>query len=126
MVTTQIPLIFTLSKNNKTQAMKKSTLFTLMNLLVGQGLNRKDAYAAAVIQLQELEETPIQIVKAIKADDTETTRVVHRDFSKYQPKGTGRPAPADSILYVDVVKQTLGEKNCIISFKLSRIISVAA
>ena len=106
--------------------MKNRIIFTLMNALVGQGINRKDAYALAVIQLEELAETPVQVVKALKSDDTETTRVVHRDFSKYQPKGTGRPAPADSILYVDVVKQMLGEKNCIISFKASRIISVAA
>lgn len=106
--------------------MKKSTLFTLMNLLVGQGLNRKDAYALAVMQLEELAETPIQVVKALKSDDTETTRVVHRDFSSYSSKGTCRQAPADSILYVDVVKQMTGQRNPIISFKTSRIISVAA
>ena len=69
--------------------------------------------------------TNIQVVTFRKKDNSVTTRVVSKEWTKFQaPRGGESKAVANQVIFADLVKYATGETNVIISTFTDRILSL--
>lgn len=69
--------------------------------------------------------TNIQVVTFRKKDNSLTTRVVSKEWTKFQaPRGGESKTAANQVIFADLVKYATGETNVIISTFTDKIISL--
>lgn len=87
------------------------------------GITRSQAMKTAWAAVKE--NPTVEVVTFTKKDNTKTTRVVTRNWTKFQePKGSGRSAKEGQIIAADLVKYLTGSP-CIISFYENAVVPVA-
>jgi hypothetical protein len=71
-------------------------------------------------------QTDIQVVTFRKKDNSITTRVVSKEWTKFQaPRGGDSKSLTNQVIFADLVKYATGETNVIISTFTDKILSLA-